>query len=243
MKALIFSKRNLKEIIRDPVSLAFGVGLPVVMMIIFYYLYRSVSDMPSIYAVNSMAPGMAVFGLSFITLFMGMLIANDSRSSFLSRLFASPMKSSDFILGYSLPMLPFALMQSVICLALGAVMGMKISVHILPAVIFLLIDALFYISLGLLFGSLFNSNQVGGISSLIVNAAAILSGTWIPLDAVKGGFKTVCDILPFSHSLSLVKDALAGDYGNTVIDFVWVAISTLIIAFAASAVFKKKRCK
>ena len=140
-------------------------------------------------------------------------------------------------------MLPFALMQSVICLALGAVMGMKISVHILPAVIFLLIDALFYISLGLLFGSLFNSNQVGGISSLIVNAAAILSGTWIPLDAVKGGFKTVCDILPFSHSLSLVKDALAGDYGNTVIDFVWVAISTLIIAFTSSAVFKKKRCK
>ena len=243
MKALIFSKRNFKEIIRDPVSLAFGVGLPVVMMIIFYYLYRSVSGMPSIYGVNSMAPGMAVFGLSFITLFMGMLIANDAQSSFLSRLFASPMKSSDFVLGYSLPMLPCALFQIVICLAIGAVMGMKISIHILPAVIFLLIDALFYISLGLLFGSLFNSNQVGGISSLIVNAAAILSGTWIPLDTVKGGFKTVCNMLPFSHSLTLVKNTLAGDYSNTLKDFVWVAISTLIISFAAAAVFKKKRCR
>ena len=243
MKALIFSKRNLKEIIRDPVSLAFGVGLPVVMMIIFYYLYRSVSGMPSIYGVNSMAPGMAVFGLSFITLFMGMLIANDAQSSFLSRLFASPMKSTDFILGYSLPMLPCALFQIVICLAIGAVMGMKISIHILPAVIFLLIDALFYISLGLLFGSLFNSNQVGGISSLIVNAAAILSGTWIPLDTVKGGFKTVCNMLPFSHSLTLVKNTLTGDYSNTLKDFVWVAISTLIISFAAAAVFKKKRCR
>lgn len=243
MKALIFSKRNLKEIIRDPVSLAFGVGLPVVMMIIFYYLYRSVSGMPSIYGVNSMAPGMAVFGLSFITLFMGMLIANDAQSSFLSRLFASPMKSTDFILGYSLPMLPCALFQIVICLAIGAVMGMKISIHILPAVIFLLIDALFYISLGLLFGSLFNSNQVGGISSLIVNATAILSGTWIPLDAVKGGFKTVCNMLPFSHSLTLVKNTLAGDYSNTLKDFVWVAISTLIISFAAAAIFKKKRCR
>ena len=243
MKALIFSKRNLKEIIRDPVSLAFGVGLPVVMMIIFYYLYRSVSGMPSIYGVNSMAPGMAVFGLSFITLFMGMLIANDAQSSFLSRLFASPMKSTDFILGYSLPMLPCALFQIVICLAIGAVMGMKISIHILPAVIFLLIDALFYISLGLLFGSLFNSNQVGGISSLIVNAAAILSGTWIPLDTVKGGFKTVCNMLPFSHSLTLVKNTLAGDYSNTLKDFVWVAISTLIISFAAAAIFKKKRCR
>lgn len=243
MKALIFSKRNLKEIIRDPVSLAFGVGLPVVMMIIFYYLYRSVSGMPSIYGVNSMAPGMAVFGLSFITLFMGMLIANDAQSSFLSRLFASPMKSSDFVLGYSLPMLPCALFQIVICLAIGAVMGMKISIHILPAVIFLLIDALFYISLGLLFGSLFNSNQVGGISSLIVNAAAILSGTWIPLDTVKGGFKTVCNMLPFSHSLTLVKNTLAGDYSNTLKDFVWVAISTLIISFAAAAIFKKKRCR
>ena len=153
------------------------------------------------------------------------------------------MKSSDFILGYSLPMLPCALFQIVICLAIGAVMGMKISIHILPAVIFLLIDALFYISLGLLFGSLFNSNQVGGISSLIVNAAAILSGTWIPLDAVKGGFKTVCNMLPFSHSLTLVKNTLAGDYSNTLKDFVWVAISTLIISFAAAAVFKKKRCK
>ena len=47
MKALIFSKRNLKEIIRDPVSLAFGVGLPVVMMIIFYYLYLYLYQNPT----------------------------------------------------------------------------------------------------------------------------------------------------------------------------------------------------
>ena len=108
MKALVFSKRNLKEIVRDPLSLIFGVGLPIIMLCLFCVISSSVDNMPSMFGASEMAPSMAAFGLSFLTLFLSLLMANDNNNSFLTRLLASPMKTSDFILGYALPMLPLA---------------------------------------------------------------------------------------------------------------------------------------
>ena len=130
MKALVFSKRNLKEIVRDPLSLIFGVGLPIIMLCLFCVISSSVDSMPSMFGAGEMAPSMATFGLSFLTLFLSLLMANDNNNSFLTRLLASPMKTSDFILGYALPMLPLALAQSILCLAVGAAFGMKIKLPV-----------------------------------------------------------------------------------------------------------------
>lgn len=240
MKTLIFAKRNIKEIVRDPLSLIFGVGLPIVMLCIFCAIYNSVDNMPSLFNVDEMTPGMATFGLSFLTLFLSLLMANDSNSSFLTRLLASPMKMRDFILGYALPMLPLAFVQSVLCIAAGAAFGMKISIYILPEILALMAASLFFISIGLLFGSLFSPTQVGGISSIVVNAFALLSGTWIPLNVLKGGFVTFCNLLPFKHILDLVKSAATGCFENLTQNLLWTLLSSVLIFAAATFIFTKK---
>lgn len=240
MKALVFAKRNYKETVRDPVSIIFGVGLPIAMLCIFCAIYKSVDSMPSMFGVNEMAPSMATFGLSFLTLFLSLLMANDNNNAFLTRLLASPMKTSDFILGYALPMLPLALMQSILCLAAGAAFGMKIDIYILPTLLALLAASLFFISLGLLFGSVFSPTQVGGISSLVINAFAILSGTWIPLKTIKGGFATFCSLLPFEHILDLVKNTSAGCFDDLIKNILWTLASSVIIFIVAAVVFTKK---
>ena len=240
MKALVFSKRNLKEIVRDPLSLIFGVGLPIIMLCLFCVISSSVDNMPSMFGASEMAPSMATFGLSFLTLFLSLLMANDNNNSFLTRLLASPMKTSDFILGYALPMLPLALAQSILCLTVGAAFGMKINIYTLPTLLALMAASLFFISIGLLFGSIFSPTQVGGISSIVINAFALLSGTWIPIKTIKGGFAVFCSILPFEHILDLVKDTSAGSFENLLKNLLWTLVSSAIIFVAAAFVVTKK---
>ena len=157
MRTMAFAARNAREIVRDPLSALFGIGFPVVLILLISMMKRSVPEMPAeMFGIAAFTPGMAVFGLSFLSLFLGMLIANDRSSAFLMRLFACPMTGADYILGYSLPMLPLALLQGVVCYVTALFFGLPVSVNLLPGLAVLLVPAMLFIALGLLLGSFYN---------------------------------------------------------------------------------------
>ncbi len=66
------------------------------------------------FEIDNLAPGLAMFGTVVIELFTGMLLAKDRSSSFLLRLFASPMTATEFLLGYTAPMIITTIAQAVI---------------------------------------------------------------------------------------------------------------------------------
>src|SRR5574344_2924572 len=108
MKSIVFAKRNFKELVRDPMGIIFSIVLPVFLLIIFQQF-----NIPSdVYKLENFAPGIIIFSYSFISLFSGLLISSDRTTSFLSRLYASPLTSMDFILGYTLSLIPISLIQS-----------------------------------------------------------------------------------------------------------------------------------
>ena len=89
-----FAKRCAKEILRDPINLFFGLGFPLVLILLLSALQ---SNLPvNIFEINVLAPGITVFGLSFITLFSATLVAKDRESAFLQRLYASPFADGNF---------------------------------------------------------------------------------------------------------------------------------------------------
>lgn len=195
----------------------------------------------SLFKINSLTPGVAVFGLSFISLFSGMLIAKDRSTSFLIRLFASPLSASDFILGYTLPLLPMALMQSSICFIVSFFLGLSINVNILLALIVLIPSAVLFIAIGLLAGSLLTDKQVGGIcGALLTNLCAFMSGSWIPLDLIGGVFKAVAYALPFVHAVDATKAAVIGDYASIFPHLLWVAAYAVVVLSLAIFAFNKK---
>ncbi|NTU76035.1 MAG: ABC transporter permease, partial [Anaerolineaceae bacterium] len=173
MSLSAFTSRNRKEIIRDPLNLAFGIGFPLVVLLLLSAIQANIPV--DLFNIEKLAPGIAVFGLSFISLFSGMLIAKDRSTSFLMRLFASPLSSSNFILGYTLPLIPMAIAQSAICFIAAFVLGMPVTVNVLLAMVVLIPAALLFIGIGLLAGSLLNDKQLGGIcGELLTNLSASL---------------------------------------------------------------------
>ena len=210
MKMMTFAKRCAKEILRDPINLGFGLGFPLVLLVLLSTMQKNIPV--SLFEINTLTPGMTVFGLSFLTLFSATLVARDRESALLQRLYATPLTGPDFILGYMLPILPIALGQTIICYLFAIPLGLTVRVNIVYAVIGILPMAVFNIALGLLCGSVLGVKQVGGIcGALLTNLSAWLSGIWFDLSLVGGFFEKAANVLPFVHAAQLEKALFAGD--------------------------------
>lgn len=213
MKMLTLALRNTKEILRDPLTLGFGLGFPVVLLFLLSAIQANIPV--SLFEIEHLAPGIAVFGLSFLTLFSATLISKDRASALLQRLYTTPLKASDFILGYTLPILPIALGQSVICYIFSMILGLKPSADILLALVMVLPISLLFVALGLLFGSILNDKAVGGIcGALLTNLSAWLSGIWFDLDLVGGAFRQISYALPFVHAVELQRAVFRHEYAQ-----------------------------
>ncbi len=242
MKMTAFANRNTKEILRDPLNLAFGLGFPLALILLLSAIQANIPV--KLFEIQHLTPGIAVFGLSFMTLFSATLIAKDRGSSLLHRLYTSPLSPIDFILGYTLPIIPLAAAQCIVCYIAAIILGLKITAGILYAIILIIPVSLLYIGLGLLCGSLLNDKQVGGIcGALLTNLSAWLSGIWFDLDLVGGAFKRIAYALPFVHAVEMERAALLGDFSGVLPHLLWVlgyAIALLIgAAFAFLGQMKK----
>lgn len=228
MKLLAFSGRTAKEILRDPLNLAFGIGFPVVLLLLLSAIQANIPV--SLFEIQQLAPGIAVFGLAFFTLFSATLVARDRESAFLARLYTTPLTALDFILGYLLPLLPLALLQSLVCYGVAIILGLPVTGYILYAAALMLPAALFFLSTGLLCGSVLNVKQVGAVcGALFTNLTAWLSGTWFDLNLVGGAFRRIAHALPFVHAVELERAALRGSVSALAPHLFWV------LGYAAAA--------
>ncbi len=232
MRMFTFAKRNFKEIVRDPLNLAFLFGFPVVLLLLLSAIQANIPV--SMFELDHLTPGVMVFGLAFLTLFSATLIAKDRQSSFMHRLYTTPMTSVDFILGYTLPLIPIAIAEGIACYIFAAILGLEWDINILHSIVFIIPIALLYIGMGLLCGSVLNDKQVGGIcGALLTNVSAWLSGIWFDLDLVGGAFKSVAYALPFVHAVEMERAIVAGNFDDILGHLCWVlgyAVASISIA-------------
>lgn len=234
MRMLTFARRNAKEILRDPLTLFFGLGFPLVLLVLMSVIQANIPV--SLFELPHLTPGVTVFGLSFMTLFSATVIAKDRGSAFLSRLYTTPLTPTDYLLGYTLPMLPIAAAQCAVCYLGAILLGLDVTVHLLSAILMIVPVSLLYLALGLLCGSILNEKQVGGIcGALLTNLSAWLSGVWFDLSLVGGTFRKIADALPFVHAVELERAVLAGNYDAIAPHLLWVLGWSLVLM--AEAVF------
>ena len=236
MRMIIFAKRCVKEILRDPINLGFGLGFPLILLLRLSAIHANIPV--SMFEINTLTPGITVFGLSFITLFSATLVSKDRESAFLQRLYSTPLTSFDFIIGYTLPMIPIAIGQTILCYLFAVPLGLTLSINILYTIIGIIPTAIFYVALGLLCGSVMGSKQVGGIcGALLTNLSAWLSGVWFDLKLVGGFFEKIANILPFIHAVEMEKALLAGKLDVAMSHILPVLIYGALITVTAAYCF------
>ena len=242
MRMMTFAKRCTKEVLRDPINLIFGLGFPLVLLLILSAIQANIPV--SLFEIDTLTPGITVFGLSFMTLFSATLVAKDRESAFLQRLYTTPLTGFDFILGYMLPIIPIALGQTVICYLVAIPLGLTLSVNIIYSVIGMIPMAVFNIALGLLCGSILGVKQVSGIcGALLTNLSAWLSGVWFDLKLVGGFFEKIANLLPFVHAVEMEKALFSGDFGLAATHILPIVLYSIAITVLAVFFFLRQMKK
>ncbi len=242
MRMLTFAKRNALEILRDPLNLFFGLGFPVVLILLLSIIQANIPV--SLFEIDHLTPGVTVFGLSFMTMFSSVIIAKDRGSALLQRLYTTPLTPLDFILGYTLPMLPISLAQSAICYLVALPLGLTPSINILYALAMIIPAALLYIAMGLLFGSILTDKQAGAVcGSILTNLSAWLSGIWFDLELVGSVFKKIAYALPFVHAVEMERALISGDFAGIFPHLWWVLGYTAVLLTLAVLLFLRQMKK
>lgn len=239
MRMMTFARRCTKELLRDPINLGFGLGFPLVLLVLLSAMQANIPV--SLFEIDTLTPGITIFGLSFMTLFSATLIAKDRESALLQRLYTTPLTGLDMILGYMLPLLPIAMGQVAICYLFAIPLGLTVRINIVYAIVGILSMAVFNIALGLLCGSIFGVKQVGGIcGALLTNLSAWLSGVWFDLKLVGGFFEKLANVLPFVHGAEMEKALFGGDFQAAGIHLLPVLLYSVLATVVAVLCFLRQ---
>lgn len=248
-RTIVFARRNFIETFRDPLSWIFCIGFPIVMLVIMSVVNSAIPKEAgnTLFRIDSLSGGIAVFGQMFIMLFTAIAVAKDRGSAFLTRLYSSPMKSGNFIGGYILPMIVTAFIQVVISFAAAVIVSLIVGydlsiVDLLLASVAVMPSALMFSSIGLLFGTFFNDKAAPGLCSIIISVGAMLGGIWFDIEGIGGIMSRIGKCLPFLYATKVARASITMDFGfdSFVLPLIVVFLSALALTVFAGVVFRFK---
>lgn len=250
MRTRAFAGRVQKELLRDPLSYIFCLGFPLVMLVIMTCVNNAIPKEANmtVFQIQYLSAGVVVFGLTFVMLFTCLSVSKDRTGAFLLRLYASPMKPSNFILGYTGPLLLISVVQSAITFIAAVLIAFFTDYsfnlfNLFLAMAVLLPIEFLFIGIGMFFGNLFNEKAAPGMCSIIISVASILGGIWMDLESLGGMWLKVCKVLPFYPATKAVRCAIEGDYKGIISPLLIVTGYAVVIFLFAVLIFKNKMKK
>ena len=262
MRAFLFMKRNLKEMTRDPILYIFCAGFPIFMVLMFQIILRYSGENTPVFEVKSLIPGVMMFSYSILMLMTSLLISKDKTSAFLKRLYTSPMKSHDYIIGYFIPFVIVGLAQSILCIILGyifeATSGTGFTSFFGALLLILEMMPIMFINIfiGMILSTLLNEKSAPAVTSIFISLSGVIGGAWMPMDAM-GDFEHVAEALPFYPAVYLgrvitgANHTIPDSFGNQFLYsfsdrgwmFVLILFGYLLLFGVLTLVFFNKRLK
>lgn len=248
-RTLNFAKRNLLEMSRDALSYIFCIAFPIVMLVVMTLVNEGIPKEAgmTIFRIDNLEGGIIIFGQTFVMLFTSITIAKDRSGSFLTRLFATPMKSSEFTNGYVLPMVIVAIVQAAVSMLaaviIAAIVGVELEIGgVLLTFAALIPSAFMFIAIGFIFGTFFNEKAAPGVCSIIISLGTFVGGVFFDAGSTTGVLKKIINCLPFIYCTKTTRSALKLDitwesFGKPILIVSAVAAVLMVLAVQC---FKKK---
>ncbi len=248
-RAFAFAQRNFKEISRDPLSYIFCLGFPLVMLVIMTLVNQSIPKEAgmTVFRIDNLAGGIAVFGQTFVMLFTALTISKDRSGAFLVRMYASPMKSQDFTAGYIFPMLLIGIIQCLVTYVASFIVSLIAGVSINPvgmllSMVSLIPSAVMFVGFGLLFGTVFSEKSAPGLCSIVISLGSFLGGIWFDAEGTGGVMLKVCKALPFRYCTKAARSSMALSFGfdEYVLPMIIVTACAVVLTAVSCLAFKAK---
>lgn len=222
MKFVKLISRNLHLVYTNWLPLTISLAVPIALVIIFESIYGTIPY--SLFTAQSLAPGVVVFSLSYLTLFSAYLISKDVEDGFLNHL--KDLSVFTIIRSYQIPFLLVGFFQMTVTLITGAFLG-GIYHQIIESTVFYMLFASLMVSVGLIIGLNFNPAISMTIGSVFTLVDALFCGAWLDVNMLGSLFKTLAYYLPFANGVDISRAMLKG----VSINLYYTQLSELIFYF------------
>ncbi|MFJ5288682.1 MULTISPECIES: ABC transporter permease [unclassified Streptomyces] len=235
---LEYVKLEVRRTLRDAGFVIFGIGMPVVMYLLFTNLGPSSPDSAA-WRVTSMV-GMAAYGALGAALGVGTGVASDKTIGWLRQLRVTPLPPSQVVLGRAVSGSVTVLPGIVAVLLAGALVnGVRLDAWQWAVLTLLLwVGALPFTLLGIGNGYRLTAQTTGVVNVACLMGLAIVGGLWFPVDAFPGWLRSVARYTPTNRFADLGWSTTQGSapaLGTVAVLAAW------LLAFGTYAVISYRR--
>lgn len=131
--AAAIARRNLKHMIRTPIALFFVAFQPVMLVLLFNYVFGGAIKAIGVRYIEYLVPGVLVQVLTFTSSFTGMGFVQDLKSGALDRFRSLPVARSAMVTGRVMTDTLRMTFTTLIVVAVGATIGFRFEAGLVPA--------------------------------------------------------------------------------------------------------------
>ncbi|HYC81182.1 MAG TPA: ABC transporter permease [Solirubrobacterales bacterium] len=242
---LVLAKRNFLRIPRAPdLLLAFTVQ-PLMFVLLFAYVFGGAISTPGHSYIDFLIPGILVQTMSFGGFVTALGIAEDLKKGLIDRFRSLPMSRAAVLAGRTLADIATNVIQIVVMLGVGLIIGFGFSTSVPEIVLGLLILLLFGYAFSWIFafmGLVSSSPEAAqSLGFIVIFPLTFVSSAFVPPETMPAALQWFAEWNPFSIVVNAIRALFIGDpAGNTV----WGAIAWslgIALFFAVLAVSKYKR--
>ncbi len=232
--------REMKRFVRAKSRVVGSLGMPLIFLI-FLGKGLGSANIPGIPEgvdyVNYLAPGIIGMVLLFGSMFAGISVLWDRQFGFLKEVMVTPVSRTSIVLGRVAGGVSMALVQALLVLFAGLLMGLKTGFFgVLSSLIFMILISAAFVGLGLAFASkMEDMHGFQMIMNFLMFPLLFLSGAIYPITGMPKAVVLLSYLNPLTYGVDALRRALIGasDF-PLLIDFaVLLLFSTAMVALGA----------
>ncbi|HRN29797.1 MAG TPA: ABC transporter permease [Terrimesophilobacter sp.] len=227
----VFVGRSLRHSLRDGESLLMAVLLPVMLMLMFTWVFGGAID-PSGAYVDYVVPGIILTCAGFGASSTAVYVANDMRTGIIDRFRTMPLRAGAILTGHVVASVLRNLVATALVIGVGVLVGFRPTADLgawvaMAALIALYILAITYLfaAIGLAAGSPEGANGYGFILLFV----PYLSSAFVPVASMPQWLQSVAQYQPVTPIIETIRGLLMGTPMSTE---PWWAIAWCLIILA-----------
>jgi ABC-2 type transport system permease protein len=236
---LATAARVLRQLRRDPRTLALVFLVPAFLLVLFRYVFDA---QPQTFDRVG-GPMVGIFPLVSMFLVTSIAMLRERTTGTLERLMSLPLAKLDLLLGYGIAFALLAVGQAAIASAVAfGLLGLDVEGSIWLVFVFAVANALLGMALGL-FLSAFAATEFQAVQFMpaVILPQVLLCGLLVPRDLMAPVLEWVSWLLPMTYAYDGLARATSGETGWRVAVDLAVVVGTILVALALGAATLRRR--
>ncbi len=237
--------RNIKHITRNPEMLFQAVSLPIVLLLLFRFMFGGAINPAGLAYVDYLVPGLIVVSIGFNSTTTVVGVASDLTNGLVERFRSMPMAGSSVLLGHVVSGVLRSALSLVVMIGIGLAVGFRPGGGILGwvgAIGLLTLFAAGIFWLATLLGTIAKTVEGAGGLGMILVFIPYATSALVPTASMPGVLRVVVDNQPVTVLIDAVRALMNGTpAGSTAwLALAWWAAITALAAFFAVRKFHQR---